>query len=252
MYSEEALKQAITAVESKSCSLNKAAKDYGIPLGTLFNKVNGKVPLQRRMGPSPILTDEEESRLEKWILDKAEIGYPMHHMIVRQAVKSVLDKLNRKNPFTNNLPGVKWLKLFLKRHPNVKNKRTEMLSRVRAAITEEKIRTWFADVKKYLTQAKALDILNDSSRIYNMDETGVCLCPKTGKLLAPVKQKNVYAISPGLDRQQITVLCCFSASGVNVRPMISHQCILISAAYLQKLLILYQMDIQLGAVKQDG
>ena len=105
-------------------------------MGTLFNKVHGISPLKRRMGPSTVLTEEEEKRIKQWILDKAEIGYPMHHMIVREAVKKVLDKIGRPNPFKNNMPGLKWLKLFLKRHPEIKNKRTEMLSRVRAAVTE--------------------------------------------------------------------------------------------------------------------
>ena len=82
-----------------------------------------------------------------------------------------------------------------------------MLSCVRAAATEPVIRAWFEDVTQYLSKAIALDVLSDPSRIYNLDETGMCLCPKIDKLLAPVKQKNVYSISPGQERQQITVLC---------------------------------------------
>ena len=97
-----------------------------------------------------------------------------------------------------------------------------MLSCVRAAATEPVIRAWFEDVTQYLSKAIALDVLSDPSRIYNLDETGMCLCPKIDKLLAPVKQKNVYSISPGQERQQITVLCCFSACGVSVRPMIMY------------------------------
>ena len=135
----------------------------------------------------------------------------MHHMIVREAVKKLLNKIGRSNPFQNNMPGLKWLKLFLKRHSEIKNKRREMLFCVRAAVSETVIRAWFEDVTQYSSKANALDVLSDPSRIHNLDETGVCLCPKTGKILAPVKQKNVYSISPGQERQKITVLCCFSA-----------------------------------------
>ncbi|KAL7306132.1 hypothetical protein TKK_0001580 [Trichogramma kaykai] len=95
------------------------------------------------MGPSTVLSDAEEQRVKKWILDKAAIGYPMHHTIVRQAVKNILDKIKRKNPFINKCPGKKWLKLFLGRLPDIKNKHTEMLSRVRAGVTEKVIRAWF-------------------------------------------------------------------------------------------------------------
>ena len=169
-------------------------------MGTLSHKEHAISHLKRRMGPSTVLTDMEEKRIKQRILDKAEIGYPMHHMIMREAVKKVLDKIGRPNPFKNNMPGLKWLKLFLKRHPEIKNKRREMLSRVRAAVTEPVIGAWFEDVTQYLSEANALDVLSDPSRIYNLGETGVSLCPKTGKLLAPVKQKYVYSISPGQEQ----------------------------------------------------
>ena len=107
LYSQEALEQAIAIVTNKIRSLNKAAKQYGIPEGTLFNNVHEISPLKRRMGPSTVLTEEKEKRIKQWILDKAEIGYPMHHMIVREAVKKVLDKIGRPNPFKNNMSGLK-------------------------------------------------------------------------------------------------------------------------------------------------
>ncbi|KAL7296851.1 hypothetical protein TKK_0010245 [Trichogramma kaykai] len=97
-----------------------------------------------------------------------------------------------------------------------------MLCRSRAAVTEDIIRAWFQRVSKYLTKANALDILDDGNRIFNMDETGVSLCPKTGKVFAHIKKKNVYSIAPGAKKQNITVLCCFIASGIGIRPMIMY------------------------------
>ncbi|KAL7296852.1 hypothetical protein TKK_0010246 [Trichogramma kaykai] len=71
------------------------------------------------MGPKPVLSKKEESQISEWVLDKAAIGYPMNSLILRQAVKGVLDQLNRPNPFKNNRPGVKWMRLFLKRHSDI-------------------------------------------------------------------------------------------------------------------------------------
>ena len=99
----------------------------------------------------------------------------MHPAVVKQAVQSVLDRIPRPNPFVGNLPGNKWLRLFLKRHPEIKLKYTEILSKTRASATEENIREWFKGLHAYLQKENALDILTESARMYNLDETGVQL-----------------------------------------------------------------------------
>lgn len=201
-------------------SANKASQEYKVPKGTLINKLNASHPYVRKMGPASILTTEEENRLCQWILDKSAIGYPMHPAIVQDAVQSVLSKVDRPNPFKNNRPGSKWLQLFLKRHPEVAKKNTEAICKNRAAVTETTIRQWFLDVQTYLQSINAADILENPSRIFNMDETGMQLCPKTGKVLAPRNEKNVYIISAGQEHVNITVLCAYSASGQALTPLI--------------------------------
>lgn len=52
---------------------------------------------------------------------------------------------------------------------------------------------WFT---RQFKKENASSILNDPSRIYNLDKTGVQLCPKTGKLLGPKKEKNLYFFLP--------------------------------------------------------
>ena len=71
-----------------------------------------------------------------------------------------------------------------------------------------------------MQEENAEDILSDPSRIFNMDEIGVPLCPRTGKLLGVTKEKNNYHISAGQDKENITVLASYSADGKPIRPMI--------------------------------
>jgi hypothetical protein len=47
-----------------------------------------------------------------------------------------------------------------------------------------------------LEEENLCDILNDSSRVFNGDETGFFLCPKTKTILAP---KDVYKTAVGRD-----------------------------------------------------
>lgn len=71
----------------------------------------------------------------------------------------------------NNRPGRKWYQSFLKRNPELSERTPEKISKGRAAVTEEGIRRWFAELLKYLEENNASDILTDPDRILNGDET---------------------------------------------------------------------------------
>lgn len=59
-YSEEALNNAINAVELEGMSKREASRVYNVPRTTLRDKVANRVPRERRMGPRPYLTQLEE------------------------------------------------------------------------------------------------------------------------------------------------------------------------------------------------
>ncbi|KAG5877343.1 hypothetical protein JTB14_030714 [Gonioctena quinquepunctata] len=135
------------------------------------------------MGPSAILIKEEKANLGKWILSKAILDFPMHPDEVKDSVQRVLKFFKRPNMFTDDGPGKKWLKLFLQRHPKVTQRNTKIISKGRASVTEEGIRTWFRELEDYLISENVADILSYPEIIFNADETGLQTCPKSGKLL---------------------------------------------------------------------
>lgn len=172
------------------------------------------------MGPETVLMAEEEARLEKWIIDKAKVGFPMHPDVVKDAVQNVLNDAKRDSPFVDNRPGKKWMSLFLKRKPEIVKRNTEIISKARAAVTEEKIRSWFAEVVSFTEEEGVGDVLKDGSRIFNCDEIGMHTCPKTGIVLGPKGFKNLYEIANGPEKESITVLCTYSANGKVPPPMV--------------------------------
>ena len=102
--------------------------------------------------------------------------------------------LEKSNLFVNNRPGRKWMNLFLKRHTEISVRNTKILSKARASVTEKDIRKWF-DLKQYLTEKDAYDILENLSRVYNIhiDETRMSSCPKIDKILGEKREKiNIY------------------------------------------------------------
>ena len=93
------------------------------------------------------------------------------------SVKRLVEEANMETGF-----GKKWLELFLKRHPIVRQKHAEYVNKAPASITAEKIREWFSETTTLL--GNDIDILNFPETIWNMDETVMFLSPKGAVSLA--------------------------------------------------------------------
>lgn len=219
-YTEEELINAVSSILNKEKSLNQVSKETGILKSTLSTKVNKKVPIKRKMGPNTILSVTEEDKIVKWILAKAKVGFPVHPDNIKDSIQKILKSCPRKNPFNDDRPGKKWFISFLNRHQEIGKRHTEIIFKARAAVTEKSIRLWFNNLYSFLNEEKCLDILNDGRRIINCDETGIQLCPKTGNVLGPKKMNNFYQIAQNNEKENITVLCTYSADGSILPPMI--------------------------------
>jgi len=64
--------------------------------------------------------------------------------------------------------------------------------------------------------------------VYNVDETGVSIVHKPGKVLAELGRRNVYAVTSAERGKNHTVLVCVSASGFFIPPLMIYprkQCV---------------------------
>lgn len=220
-YSEEDMQKAIEAVKN-GMTKKKAAIEYSVPRSTLLRKLSGHVPLRRKMGPPSELSETEENVLVEWILAMAKKGFPVHKVNLLQSVKKYLVESGKNVRYLNEslTPGRAWFEGFLKRHPNIKEKHAESVSKARAAVTEDRIRGWFNEVLEYFKEKKLEGVLLDPSRIFNGDESGFALCPKTGKVLGPTQIKEDFYERVSNEKEQITVMGTFSADGKVVPPML--------------------------------
>jgi len=75
-----------------------------------------------------------------WILAKAKVGFPVHPENIKNSIQKVLKSFPRKTPFKDDRPGKKWLFSFLKRHQEIGKRHTKVISKARAAVTENLIR----------------------------------------------------------------------------------------------------------------
>ena len=136
------------------------------------------------------------------------------------AVKTILEDeerqgISRKQPpsFTGE-PKQKWWSLFVKRHPTLTFRTPELLTSARKNISVGVIKQWFHSTLDYVTEIEALDMLEDPSRVFNIDETGFCLSPSVGKVLALKGEKNVFEERSLHLKTNITVLGCVCANGM--------------------------------------
>ena len=214
-WSSEDISCAITEIRN-GLSYRKAERKYGIPKSTLHLYAIGKIELGSRPGPRSILTTAEEEQLVQYVVEMSRIGYGCTKQQVQDMVQAIIEKNNRPNPFTNNRPGEKWWKLFKERHPVLSLRQPEHLQLSRArCCTPEEIRTWFVEFEQFLVVNGVKDC---SSQIWNADEAGFPLCPKTGRVVAMKTDKNVYGIT-GDSKEQITCLCAANAAGDVLPPM---------------------------------
>lgn len=181
-YTEAQLTAALAAVRNGMPKKTVAVK-FQVPRQTIQFKLSHSFR-KTSYGPPPVLNSDEERMLVQWIATCSRKGFPWRKCDLQEAVKEYLEANERQNSFVNNKPGDGWYKAFLKRHPEVAVRMSEEVTRASAVVSESDIRNWFDSVEKLLDDVNLKQILEDSSRIFNGDETGFQLSPKTGKVLS--------------------------------------------------------------------
>lgn len=216
LYSPTAVQNALAAVQNGT-SVFQASKMYRVPRSTLRHKLKGEAPLTSgRVGPESILGPHVEKIFVDWLLEACKRGFPINKDGLVGSVKKFIESEGIKSPFKNNTPGRKWFDGFLKRHPILSIKKAEYLSKTRAAISEKFIRKWFTEVQLLLKDN--LEVFEDSTRVFNMDETAMYLAPKGGLFVAE-KGKPTYDVSASSDKENITTLFTVNAAGEILPPL---------------------------------
>lgn len=120
-WSEKSLAAAMTAVHSGLMSVRKASTRYGIPYTTLNDRIKsgktGKV-----LGRPATFTQDQERDLVDRLIRLNDQGKPLTSQIIRREAFGFSKDLNIPNNFNKKTEraGLDWLKMFLKRHPDLK------------------------------------------------------------------------------------------------------------------------------------
>lgn len=164
------MKSAVSAVKNGMAAL-RVSKQFAVPRTTLLDKVAGRVPIDKKIGPETVLKKEEESLLVKWMFHVVKCGFPITKEALLESVQMLLRQMDHVTPFTNGKPGRHWYQLFLKHHPEISQRVTQNLTKVRSSVKELKIREWFSEIQNYIDDNSLADVWNDRKRIFNCDES---------------------------------------------------------------------------------
>lgn len=219
-WSEKLLDSAIKAYNNREGGLNQIARQYQIPKATLKRHLDGvnkfaKGP-KKCFGRMPALPQELENELVAHVLDLEKKLFG----ITRKSLMKLAYDIARVNgvgqQFNNETAGKKWYRLFMARHPQLSLRQPEATSAARATgFSREKV-TIFYDTLTEIQKKYNFSPIN----IYNMDETGLSTVQRPQKIIAMKGRRQVGAITSGERGVNTTCICCMSAAGRYIPPML--------------------------------
>ncbi|GFN77727.1 tigger transposable element-derived protein 1-like [Plakobranchus ocellatus] len=169
-WTQQELENAMRAINrGEGISVREASKQFGIPRRILRNHISSG-STEKRLGRKPLLSDEEEQLLVDRIARFANIGLPLTAKMIRCYVFKYFEKNNRQHPFTSNLAGEKWFRLFLNRHPHLRHRKAQAMNPARAQkLNRFVVNDHFTKLEQAIID---LDLFDKPDRIFNLDEKG--------------------------------------------------------------------------------
>lgn len=130
------------------------------------------------------------------------------------------EKLELKHNFDheNEMAGAAWFKSFIERNPELSIRQAEGLSVARAkGLSREEVNNFYDLLIKVLTEN---DLLDKPERLYNMDESGIQLNNKPGKVIAKKGAKVVNSVTSAEKGETMTIVGCCNAIGNFLPPVL--------------------------------
>ncbi|XP_054706657.1 tigger transposable element-derived protein 6-like [Uloborus diversus] len=219
-WTEENLILAMAKVKNGEISENKASRLYGIPIRTLSRRLKTGDTKKTRLGPQASLGKENEKRLASYVKRLANAGFPLDRSTIRSLAYQFAEKLGiqHKFPKEKEKADQHWLTSFLERNKDVSVRQAEGLSVARAqGMNREEVGAFFKLLEEEMVKH---DLTNRPENIFNVDETGIQLINKPGKILTAKGAKDVHVITPREKGETISLVACCSAEGRFLPPVL--------------------------------
>lgn len=212
-YTYEDLERAVSAVREGGFSIRNAQRTYGVPFNTIRRRVNGSVNMNcQRPGPQPLLGSECEKEIYEAVVQLQKMGHGLSRKEILKLAAEV-DAKREITVFKNDLPSRRWYTSFMRRH-NLTLRQPENVSAARSSMATEKTKIEFFEKLKSVVQ----ELKITGSDLYNVDETGLTMVNKDGKIIAPKGTKTVAMRKSGERSENITLVVAANATSTVILP----------------------------------
>ncbi|XP_063230419.1 uncharacterized protein LOC134535276 [Bacillus rossius redtenbacheri] len=219
-WSEENLCEAVARIKAGDIRIREAARYYNIPESTLRRRKSSGNVKKLSLGPQASLGAENERRLVSHIKRLASLGFGPTQRTVRQLAFNFAERLNVNHRFNKVKAeaGYDWFQSFMERNPDISLRQSQGLSVARAhGLCREEVDEYFALLEEITITHSLFD---KPGNIFNVDESGIQLINKPGKVLAAKGSKDVFSLTSGEKGETITVVACVNAEGRFLPPTI--------------------------------
>ena len=161
--------------------------------------------------------DEDEHALVRYAAYMANNRYPVSRSQVIGLAWAIALQHGKECFNQSTGPSLHWWRGFKRRNPGLTLRKPESVDQGRVSnATPEIIGDYFDTLESTLVEH---GLVSKPDQIYNCDEAAVFLNKSTQKALVPVKSKHCHTQAHGTN-QHIFVLCCISAGGSYLPPLI--------------------------------
>jgi len=216
-YGQAALNEAIRKVKAGEISKRKAEQMFGVPRKTLTRHILGEVKKPGNLGRFEcVLPVEIEEAVVNHAIKLQRMLFGLSTADLQRLAFEIAERQKIPHCFKGKMAGNSWLRGFLARHPNLAVRCPEPTSIQRAIGFNAPSKQAF--FKLYGEELQKNSFTPD--RIFNVDESGLTVVHRPGKVLAQKGEKQVGKITSGEKGDTMTIVCTMSATGVFVPPML--------------------------------
>jgi 4-hydroxybenzoate polyprenyltransferase len=209
LYTEDDVQYALRDIANGK-SERKASLDWGVPRGTLQDRISGRLSRSEAHAYEQRLAPIQEQRLTDWVLVQESLGQSPTHTQLRALAERILVARHDAVPL-----GKRWMAGFLRRNPVLKTKKQFRIDSVRVnGATSDIIKGWFQKL-----EVPAIKAIKPENR-WNMDEAGIMEGQgENGLVVGSAQKRFIQKKQPG-SKAWTSFIECISPIGKALLPLV--------------------------------
>jgi len=218
LWTPGTIQKAVAACR-EGMSVKQVSRRYDIPRSTLTRHVKQTVSGDCQLGRfRPVFDSHMENELSKHLIEMQQRFYGLMPSDLRKLAYEYAETLKIDHPFDreSEMAGEDWLGGFLKRNPELSIRKPEPTSLGRAVgFNKPQVDAFYNNLRVLIEQHNLT-----AHRVWNVDESGLTTVHTPRNIIAKKGAKQVGKMTSGERGKTVTTVCCMSAGGTFVPPML--------------------------------